>query len=137
VKDHTYFVYILASKSRVLYIGVSNSVERRTTEHRDEVEGFCRRYRVWRLVHHERFQYVLNAIRRERVLKGWSRAKKIALIEETNPAWEDLSRQFGSPVQLGHIPAQGFGETNEQQVPRRCAPLDDKGERGQSGGDSG
>lgn len=70
VKDHTYFVYILASKSRVLYIGVTNSVQRRTTEHRGEVEGFCRQYRVWRLVHYERFQYVLNAIRRETVLSG-------------------------------------------------------------------
>jgi putative endonuclease len=129
VKDHTYFVYILASKSRVLYIGVTNSVQRRTIEHRDEVEGFCRRYRVWRLVHYERFQYVLNALRRETVLKGWSRAKKIALIEETNPTWEDLSKQFGSPVHLGYIPPQHFGDAVEQQIPRRCAPLDDiKGE---------
>jgi putative endonuclease len=128
VKDHTYFVYILASKSRVLYIGISNSVQRRTTEHRDELEGFCRRYRVWRLVHYERFHYVLNAIHREKAVKGWSRVKKIALIEATNPTWEDLSQQFGSPAQLGHIPPQHFGGGNEQQIPRRCAPLDDKGD---------
>ena len=126
MKDHTYFIYILASKSRVLYIGLTNSVQRRTTEHKDEVDGFCCRYRVWRLVHYERFRYVFNAIRRERVLKGWSRAKKIALIEETNPTWDDLSQQFGSPVRLGHIPPHRFADVEEKQIPRRYAPLDDK-----------
>ena len=116
MRDHTYFVYILASKSRVLYIGLTNSVQRRTTEHKDEVEGFCRRYRVWRL-HYEHFRYVLNAIRRERVLKGRSRAKKIALIEETNPTWDDLSQQFGSPVRLGYIPPQRFADVEEKADP--------------------
>ncbi len=109
MKDYTYFVYILASASRVLYIGVTNSVERRTKEHRDELEGFCRKYRVWRLVHYKRFQWVHNALRREKILKGWSREKKIALIEATNPTWEDLSKVFGSPAQLGFLPAQRFG----------------------------
>ena len=108
MKDHTYFVYILASLSRVLYIGVTNSVERRTNEHRNELEGFCRKYRVRRLVHYERFHYVRSAIRREKELKGWLRIKKIRLIEESNPTWEDLSKVFGSSAHLGLLPPQTF-----------------------------
>src|SRR5581483_9228915 len=127
-KEHTYFVYILASRSRVLYVGITNSARRRTEEHREEADSFAQKYRVWRLVHMERFQYVLNAIHREKVLKGWSRAKKIALIEETNPTWEDFFEQFGAPAKLGIRVPQGFGDPDEQQVLRRFAPLDDKGE---------
>ncbi len=117
MKDHTYFVYILASKSRVLYTGVTNSVQRRSLEHRDcESFGFTQRYRVFRLVHFERFGYVLNAIRREKQIKSWSRAKKVALIEETNPTWEDLSQVFGSPVQLRHCPVTTFETPLSQQI---------------------
>jgi putative endonuclease len=108
VKDHTYFVYILASKSRTLYVGITNSVARRTIEHQEETTGFCERYRVGRLVHFERFRYVRNALHRENVLKGWSRTKKIALIEETNPTWEDLSLVFGAPAVLGNCARQTF-----------------------------
>jgi len=117
VRDHTYFVYILASRTRVLYTGITNSVMRRTLEHRSATSfGFTQRYRVWRLVHFERYQYVRNAIAREKQIKSWTRARKIALIEETNPTWEDLSLAFGKPVQLGHCQVEKFGASREQQI---------------------
>jgi putative endonuclease len=91
VRDHSYFVYIVASRSRTLYIGVTNALIRRVTEHREGTfDGFTKKYAVHRLVYFERFQYVGNAIAREKELKGWMRAKKIALIESRNPTWDDL-----------------------------------------------
>jgi putative endonuclease len=86
------FVYILASKSGVLYTGVTNTLDRRALQHRQKmVEGFTKRYNVTRLVHYERFADIRTAIAREREVKGWLRKKKIALIESTNPAWKDLA----------------------------------------------
>ncbi len=117
MRDYTFFVYILASRTRVLYVGVTNSVERRTREHQEELEGFCRRYKVWRLVHYERFQYIRSAIAREKQIKSWSRWRKVALIEASNPTWEDLSLMFGSPARLGFLPPQTFGApVAEQQI---------------------
>jgi putative endonuclease len=87
-----FYVYILASKSRVLYTGITDDIWRRVWQHRNDVNpGFTRDYRVHRLVYYETFKYVGNAIRREKVIKGWLRRKKIALIESHNPTWEDLS----------------------------------------------
>ena len=87
-----YYVYIMASKSRVLYTGVTNDIYRRSSEHKhDLMPGFTRDYRVHRLVYFESFKYVGNAITREKRIKGWLRKKKIALIESVNPTWEDLS----------------------------------------------
>jgi putative endonuclease len=86
-----FYVYILASDSRVLYIGMTNSIQRRLAEHRGpETEHFAQKYAVRHLVHLEVFDYVWNAIAREKELKGWRREKKIALIESENPHWEDL-----------------------------------------------
>jgi putative endonuclease len=90
-REHNYFVYILANRSRMLYIGVTNSLMRRVTQHREGVfDGFTKKYAIHRLVYFERFQYVGNAIAREKQLKGWLRSRKVALIEEANPSWEDL-----------------------------------------------
>jgi putative endonuclease len=87
-----YHVYIMASRSGVLYIGVTNDLTRRVSEHqRKAVPGFTARYRVSRLVHFESFDQVRDAIAREKQLKGWRREKKIALIEKANSAWRDLS----------------------------------------------
>ncbi|HEU4996446.1 MAG TPA: GIY-YIG nuclease family protein [Gemmatimonadaceae bacterium] len=86
-----YYVYILASRSRTLYVGVTNNIERRLAEHREGGVGFTGRYRIARLVHLEATNDVRAAIRREKEIKGWRRAKKIALITEKNPAWDDLS----------------------------------------------
>jgi putative endonuclease len=89
---HRYFVYLMASRSRVLYVGVTNDLYRRVREHQDgAVPGFTSRYRVVHLVHFEETGSVTEAIAREKQIKGWLRAKKIALIEAGNPEWEDLS----------------------------------------------
>jgi putative endonuclease len=89
--DKRYYVYIVASVSGVLYTGVTNSVLRRVHQHQEKrTPGFTQKYNVDRLVHFEVFQDVRNAIRREKQIKSWRREKKIALIEATNPKWEDL-----------------------------------------------
>jgi putative endonuclease len=93
--EHHYFVYILTNNSRhPLYVGVTNSVRFRHWQHKEEINpsSYTAKYNLKRLVYYERYQYVKNAIAREKQLKGWTRAKKIALIEEMNPGWDDLSR---------------------------------------------
>jgi putative endonuclease len=87
-----YFVYILASRSRVLYTGVTNNLERRMFEHKSKlVPGFTSKYNVDRLVHFEDCDCIDDAIALEKQIKGWLRARKIALIEATNPGWADLA----------------------------------------------
>ena len=87
-----FYVYILASKSRVLYVGITNDIRRRVWEHKhNEFPGFTSKYKVHRLVYYETFKYVGNAIAREKSIKGWLRSRKIALIESGNATWEDLS----------------------------------------------
>ncbi len=87
-----YYVYILTSVNRkVMYVGVTNNLESRVAQHRSgEGGGFTRRYRVHTLVHAEEYQYVEDAIAREKQIKGWRRSKKDALVEATNPSWADL-----------------------------------------------
>jgi putative endonuclease len=93
----TYFVYILAGKSATLYVGVTNDLSRRLLEHaRKLVPGFTRRYNIRRLVYFEPFGDARAAIAREKQLKRWTRQKKQALIESTNPQWKDLSGSFRS-----------------------------------------
>ena len=95
----TYYVYILASKSRRLYIGVTNNLERRIWEHKNKVvEGFTKQYHVDRLVYFADTTDVRSAIEREKQLKAWRREKKIALIEIANPAWDDLSTEWANPL---------------------------------------
>jgi putative endonuclease len=94
-----YYVYIMASRSRVLYTGVTNDLTRRVHEHKFSlIPGFTSMYRVTRLVHFEEFTDVRDAIAREKQIKGWVRARKIRLIEEHNPAWEDRAAPHGSPI---------------------------------------
>ena len=93
--EGSYFTYIMASRSRTLYIGMTGSLQRRVFEHKwKEHDGFTARYNCDRLVWFERHQDVQEAIAREKELKGWRRAKKIALIETSNAAWVDLSRDW-------------------------------------------
>ena len=90
-----FYVYIMASKSRVLYIGITNDIWRRVWEHKNNVASeFTSKYRVHRLVYFETFKYVGNAITREKRLKGWLRERKVELIRSINPTWEDLSLQW-------------------------------------------
>jgi len=91
MRHYRFFVYILASRFRTLYVGVTNDIARRLAHHRERAPGsFTARYRVTRLVHLEEFGDVRGAIAREKQLKGWTRAKKTRLIEATNPEWKDL-----------------------------------------------
>jgi putative endonuclease len=87
----TFYVYILASRSRTLYVGVTSDIARRLAEHRVATDGFSARYRCVRLVLVEMAPDARTAIAREKQLKKWRREKKIALIEATNPSWDDLS----------------------------------------------
>jgi putative endonuclease len=85
------YFYILASKSGVLYTGVTNRLTRRTIKHRQTLlEGFTKKYNITRPVHWQRFGEIGAAIAREKQIKGWLRAKKVALIESTNPGWIHL-----------------------------------------------
>ena len=87
----TYWVYILGSRSRVLYVGVTNDLTRRVNEHKQGlIAGFTQKYRVTRLVYFEQFGDIRDAIAREKQVKGWARARKVKLIEAGNPTWEDL-----------------------------------------------
>ena len=87
----TFFVYILASRSRTLYIGVTNDMARRLAQHRAARVGFTARYHCARLVLVETTPDARSAIAREKQLKNWRREKKLALIEATNPGWDDLA----------------------------------------------
>ena len=96
-----YSVYIMASRSLTLYVGVTRDLAPRAGEHkRHAMEGFTSKYRVERLVYYERFADIRTAIAREKQLKGWRRDKKIALIRSKNPTWIDLSEEWGKPVKL-------------------------------------
>ena len=91
----TFYVYIMASRSRVLYVGVTNDLARRVKEHKGSlVPGFTSRYHITRLVYFEEFAYIRDAIAREKELKGWVRTRKLGLIDSSNPTWEDLSFLF-------------------------------------------
>jgi putative endonuclease len=90
-----YYVYILTNRSKTLYTGVTNDLERRLFEHRHHlVRGFTAKYRVDRLVYFETTPNVLAAIAREKQIKGWTRRKKIALIESANAGWRDLCEEW-------------------------------------------
>lgn len=87
-----HYVYIMASLSRVLYTGVTSDLHRRVWEHKEkQLEGFTKRYNVTRLVYYEETSDVRVAIEREKQIKGWTRAKKVALLESVNSGWSDLS----------------------------------------------
>ena len=92
----TYYVYILANRSRTLYVGVTNHIERRVLDHRrGAASDFTRRYMIRRLVYVESTGDVRAAIAREKEIKGWLRAKKLALIESANPDWTELASGWG------------------------------------------
>ncbi|MFZ2189217.1 MAG: GIY-YIG nuclease family protein [Candidatus Magasanikiibacteriota bacterium] len=90
--EKTFYVYILASKKYgVLYIGVTNNIDRRTNEHKTGIiDGFTKKYWVHKLVYFEEYRSINDAIHREKCLKKWNREWKIKLIEKNNPEWKDL-----------------------------------------------
>ena len=91
----TYAVYIMASRSLNFYIGMSSNLYQRVWQHKHHIfEGFTTKYHIERLVYYETFDDVIQAIAREKQLKGWSRVKKIALIKTINATWLDLSEEW-------------------------------------------
>ena len=90
-----FFVYILASRSQALYTGVTRDLLRRVHEHRTgSLPGFTRKYRITKLVYFEQTRSARVAFQREREIKGWSKSKKIRLVESSNPGWLDLARDW-------------------------------------------
>src|SRR5438309_9970256 len=97
----------MASRSLNLYTGITNNIYRRVLEHKcGDIEGFTKRYNIDRLVYYETFGHVGHAIARERQIKSWTRAKRLALIKSKNSTWQDL--------------AEGGGGKIELQIPRRA-----------------
>ncbi|MBS1853467.1 MAG: GIY-YIG nuclease family protein [Acidobacteria bacterium] len=95
----------MSSRSLNLYTGVTNSIYQRALQHkRGDIDGFTKKYNINRLVYYEIFEHIGNAIAREKQIKSWTRAKRLALIKSMNPAWQDL--------------AEGWGEKAELQIPR-------------------
>jgi putative endonuclease len=88
-----FWVYILANRSRQLYIGVTNNLELRVAQHRLGTEGYTARHQIKDLVYFETTGDIVAAITREKQLKGWKRVRKVQLIESTNPDWKDLLPQ--------------------------------------------
>jgi putative endonuclease len=92
MKIHLYYVYILTNPThKVLYTGVTNDLERRCFEHKQKkIKGFTQKYNVDILIYYEKFDFVNLAITREKQIKGYSRSKKITLIDQFNTGWNDL-----------------------------------------------
>ncbi|MGE5927679.1 MAG: GIY-YIG nuclease family protein [Gemmatimonadota bacterium] len=122
-----YAVYILASRSRVLYVGSTSDLIRRIHQHRTRAaKGFTQKYGADRLVYFEQTPNSRAAVEREREIKGWRREKKVRLIESVNPGWLDLAEDwFEGPVSSRASPRRG----DEHRV---CHP-----ERAPAGGDEG
>ena len=103
-EEKRYYVYIMASRSLTLYTGVTGDVYQRALQHKaGEIDGFTKKYHINRLVYYETFKYVNNALAREKQIKAWTRAKRLALIKTMNPAWQNL--------------AEGWGEQTKLQIP--------------------
>ncbi|GBD86363.1 GIY-YIG nuclease superfamily protein [bacterium BMS3Abin03] len=97
----SYFVYILASRNKVLYVGSTDNISRRTYEHKlGLIDGFTKRYNVNRLVYYETHPDLKSAIKREKQLKNWHRQWKINLIESVNKDWKDLYSEISDPLRI-------------------------------------
>jgi|SRR5690242_17550328 putative endonuclease len=95
MREYLFFVYIMASKSRVLYTGITNDLNVRVFQHKiGRFDGFTKKYRVHRLVYFESYRYVSSAIAREKEIKHWTRRRRVELIESMNPTWEDLAASW-------------------------------------------
>jgi putative endonuclease len=98
-EEKLYYVYILASRSRTIYVGMTGFLMARVLSHQSGEGGaFTRKYKVHRLVYYEVFHSVAAAIARETEIKKWRREKKVALISQRNPTWEDSAAEWGQPA---------------------------------------
>ena len=90
-----YWTYIATNRTRTLYTGVTNDIARRMYEHKQGIfPGFTSKYRIDRLVYFESYSNILDAIAREKKIKGWRRERKVALIEAFNPTWKDFTEEW-------------------------------------------
>ncbi len=122
VKDHEYFVYIMASRSHNFYVGVTNDIEKRARQHKNHTfEGFTSTYNINRLVWYQRSRFIQDAIAREKQIKNWRREKKIFLIELMNPTWQDLSEEWGKPI----VPLAANRRSLDSGDPKRVASARD------------
>jgi putative endonuclease len=97
--ENNYHVYLLASRSRVLYTGVTNDLMSRVSQHREgKISSFTAKYRIHRLVSFETFHDVRTAIRREKQIKSWTQGKRVELIQAINPTWLDLAAEWFLPT---------------------------------------
>jgi len=114
-RDYSFHLYIMASKSRRLYTGMTKGLWARVKDHKEgKMEGFTKKHQINRLVYFESFKYVKNCIDREKQVKDWTRAKRVALIQSLNPTWEDLAEDW-------------YKDENEKQVARSAR--DDKSKK--------
>lgn len=94
-KEYNFYVYIMASASGTLYVGFTNNLYRRAFEHKNGIaDGFTKKYSCHKLVYYEHYQYVNQALNREKEIKKWSRSKKQELIKTINSHWNDLTIQL-------------------------------------------
>jgi putative endonuclease len=108
-----WFAYMMASDSGTLYTGFASDLGRRVQQHKSgEIDGFSSKYHCTRLVWYQSFDEVSRAIAREKQIKGWTRAKKIALIESMNPRWQDLAENLGSEMLM---PGESIAEHEEKE----------------------
>jgi putative endonuclease len=90
--ERSYFVYIMSNESKMLYVGVTNDLQKRVFQHKFKlIPGFTQKYNLYKLVYFEEFGDIRAAIAREKEIKGWLRSKKVSLIVGKNPQWKDLA----------------------------------------------
>jgi len=124
---------MMASRSGVLYIGITSDLECRVREYKTGVyDGFTKKYKCHRLVYYEQYDSVYAAIGREKQLKGRTCAKKIALIESMNPRWQDLSESWGHEFL---VRGQSMKEADENRARRIKSQLDGSSPRSHADGD--
>ena len=96
-----YYVYFMSNQSKMLYVGVTNDLQGRAAQHKKKlIPGFTSRYNLFKLVYWEQFADIRDAIAREKQIKGWLRSRKVALIKEQNPHWNDLAEDWFKPRKL-------------------------------------
>lgn len=119
-RSRQYYVYLMTNRRGTLYTGVTNDLQRRAEQHRCGESVFTSRYRIGKLVYYETTQDVRAAIEREKQIKGWTRAKKVALVTAVNPAWKDLSKELFSEWRC-------HSERSEESVPGSLRPYRQSG----------
>ena len=96
MSEKIYYIYLLTNwNNKVMYVGITNDLERRIYEHKEKVvKGFTEKYNVTKLVYYEQTSDIVAALNREKEIKKWRREKKDRLVKNTNPQWRDLSKDF-------------------------------------------